>query len=314
MIAVSALTVKEMLDAGVHFGHQTQKWDPRMQPYIFGARRGIHIIDLDQTVPLFHAACDFVKEVVASGGDVLFVGTKRQAQSIVEEQAKRCGMHYVHNRWLGGTLTNFRTVKASIDRLKDLESKIADGFFDSLKKRERRQREREVAKLRKVLSGIKEMSGFPALIFIIDPHKEHIAKSEANRLKIPIVALTDTNCNPGGIDHLVPGNDDAIKAIRLLTTAVADACIAGIAERQARIREEIAVSEAQAEKAAKEKSSAKEQGPVVREVQVDSARAFISRAVLAESKESDESDLSASSASPAASEEIVTEKTEKADE
>lgn len=264
--------MKELLDAGVHFGHQTHKWNPRMKSYIFGERAGIHIINLEQTVPMFQQALDFVTEVVTSGGDLLFVGTKRQARLVVEEQAKRCGMHYVNNRWLGGTLTNFATVKASIDRLKDLEVKMADGSFDAFKKKERRQIEREITKLRKALGGIKEMESLPAALFIIDPKKEAIAQREANRLNIPVIAVVDTNCDPEGVDYLIPGNDDAIKAIRIFIQRAADACEAGLGKRQERIRAEVAAEAVAAEKGEKEET--REQ---VIEVITEKAKAYVSR-------------------------------------
>lgn len=269
------VTMKELLEAGVHFGHQTQKWDPRMKPYIFGARRGIHIINLEQTVPMLKKACDFIEDLVAAGGDVLFVGTKRQAQSLIEEQAKQCGMHYVNHRWLGGTLTNFQTIKASIDRLIELETKMEEGGFEGLTKKERRMIERDIKKLRKSLDGIKKMGSLPACLFIIDPKKESIAQQEANRLGIPVVALTDTNCNPEGIDYIIPGNDDAIKAIRIFSERIATSCQQGLEKRQERIRAEV-------EKAASKDESAKEEAKV-QEVAVKQERAFVSREVRAES-------------------------------
>ncbi len=264
--------MQSMLEAGVHFGHQTQKWDPRMKPFIFGARRGIHIINLERTVPLLARACQFVTEIVASGGDLLFVGNKRQAQPVIEEEAKRCKMHYVNNRWLGGTMTNYTTIKASIDRLKELETKMEEGAYEALTKRERRHIEREIEKLRKSLGGIKDMDGLPAVLFIIDPHKEQIAQKEANRLRIPVVAVTDTNCNPEGIDYVIPGNDDAIKAIRLFASQIADAALLGLEQRQERIREEVAVEKQRSEKAAKEPAK-------VEEVVPEQSRSFVARSV-----------------------------------
>ncbi len=263
--------MQELLEAGVHFGHQTQKWDPRMKPFIFGERRGIHIIDLERTVPLFTKACEFVAERVASGGEVLFVGNKRQAQPVIEEQAKRCKMHYVNSRWLGGTLTNFKTIKASIDRLKDLETKMESGAFETLTKRERRHIEREIAKLSKSLGGIKAMESVPSVLFIIDPHKEQIAQREANRLGIPVVAVTDTNCNPEDIDFVIPGNDDAIKAIRIFAGRIADACLHGLDLRQERIRKEVAAEEAK-----------EPPPPKIEEMIPEQSRAFVSRSVREE--------------------------------
>lgn len=247
------MTMQELLEAGVHFGHQTQKWDPRMKPYIFGERRGIHIINLEHTVPMSEKAFAFIEEVVASGGDILFVGTKRQAQPVIEDEAKRCGMHYVKSRWLGGTLTNFKTIKASIDRLKEYEANLAEGAYAALKKKERHMIEREVEKLSKSLGGIKNMDGLPAVLFIIDPHKEAIALQEAARLGIPVVALTDTNCNPDNIDFVIPGNDDAIKAIRIFASRVADACLTGLEKRQVRIKEEVEQESKRAEAVTYEK-------------------------------------------------------------
>ncbi|MDI7276494.1 MAG: 30S ribosomal protein S2, partial [Anaerolineae bacterium] len=203
-----------LLEAGVHFGHQTTRWNPKMRPYIFGARNGIHIIDLQQTLPLFLRAYDQVLRTVMAGHAVLFVGTKKQAQDVVREEAERAGMFYVNNRWLGGTLTNWRTVRASIDRLREIEQMAQDGTFDKLTKKEVLSYERMRLKLEKNLGGIKNMGGLPGVVFVIDPRKERIAVAEANKLEIPVVAVTDTNCDPDLIDFPIPGNDDAIRAIR----------------------------------------------------------------------------------------------------
>ncbi len=219
--------LRALIDAGVHFGHQTKRWNPRMRPYIYGARNGIHIIDLDQTAQLFKRAFAFVGDAVARGGHVLFVGTKRQAAEIVYEEATRAGQFYVTGRWLGGTLTNFRTMKGGIDRLRDIEQQIEDGTINSLRKKEALSLRREAEKLEKYLGGIKMMSGLPAALFVIDPHSEHIAVREARKLHIPIVALTDTNCDPDLIDFIIPGNDDAIRSIKLITSLIADACVEG---------------------------------------------------------------------------------------
>jgi small subunit ribosomal protein S2 len=234
------MSVKEMLEAGVHFGHQTHRWDPRMKPFIYGARNGIHIIDLQKTAGLLRQACDFVTRVVADGGNVLFVGTKRQAQSIVQDEARKAGMFFVTHRWLGGTLTNFKTIRASIDRLKDLEKKRDEGGLQGLTKKEKLGVEREIIKLTQSFGGIKEMNQLPAVIFVIDPHNEAIAHLEAKRLKIPMVAVADTNCNPDGIDYLIPGNDDAIKSIRLFSSKIAQACLDGIVQREQVLREKVA--------------------------------------------------------------------------
>ncbi len=221
------VTMKELLEAGVHFGHQTRRWNPKMKPYIFGARNGIYIIDLQKTVQLFKVAYDFVADQVAQGKKVLFVGTKRQAKESIEEEAKRCGMFYVNNRWLGGTLTNFQTIKKSIEKLKALEAMVEDGTIENFTKKEALKIQRKIAKLNKNLAGIKDMEELPDIIYIVDPHKERIAVHEARKLGIPIVAIVDTNCDPDEIDYVIPGNDDAIRAIRLITSRIADACIEG---------------------------------------------------------------------------------------
>ncbi|MGF1466882.1 MAG: 30S ribosomal protein S2 [Sandaracinaceae bacterium] len=219
--------LRALIDAGVHFGHQTRRWNPKMRPYIYGARNGIHIIDLDQTALMFKRAYHFITEAVGRGGHVLFVGTKRQAVEVVQEEAQRAGQFYVTGRWLGGTLTNFRTVKGAIERLRELERMFEDGTAESLLKKEQMQLRREQARLEKFIGGIKLMNGLPSVLYVIDPHHEHIAIREARKLHIPIVALTDTNCDPDLIDFVVPGNDDAIRSIRLFTSRVADACIEG---------------------------------------------------------------------------------------
>ncbi len=224
---MSRLTMKQLLEAGVHFGHQTRRWNPKMKPFIFGERNGIHIIDLQQTVKLFDVAYDFVVDTVANGGKVLFVGTKRQAQDTIKEEAERCGMFYVNHRWLGGTLTNFRTIRRSIEKLKKLETWFEDGTIERFPKKERLKLERLKNKLERNLGGIKEMEELPQAIYIVDPKKEHIAVLEARKLNIPIVAIVDTNCDPDLIDYIIPGNDDAIRAIKLLTSKIADACLEG---------------------------------------------------------------------------------------
>ncbi len=223
----TAITMKALLEAGVHFGHQTKRWNPKMKPYIFGARNGIYIIDLQKTVGLARNALRFVSDAVARGGSVLFVGTKKQAQDAIREEAARSGQFFVTNRWLGGTLTNFKTVKQGIDRLKTIEKMAADGTYERLPKKEVAQLEREREKLEKNLGGIKELSRLPSALFVIDTKKEHIAVHEANRLGIPVVAVVDTNCDPEGIDYVIPGNDDAIRSIRLFTGKVAEACVEG---------------------------------------------------------------------------------------
>lgn len=220
--------MKQLLEAGVHFGHQTSRWNPKMRPYIFGARNGIHIIDLQQTVTMFRDACDFIREIAADGGSVLFVGTKKQAQEPIQAEAERAGQTYVNNRWLGGALTNFQTVKQSIERLKKIEETLADpDNVMGLKKKERLMMDRDADKLRANLSGLRDMKRLPDAMFVIDPDRESIAVNEANRLKIPVIAVVDTNCDPDRIAYCIPGNDDAIRAIRLFCAAIADSVLAG---------------------------------------------------------------------------------------
>ena len=226
------LTVRELFEAGVHFGHQTKRWNPKMRQYIYGARSGIHIVDLDQTARLFKRAFDFVSETTARGGGVLFVGTKRQAQDIVKEECRRAGMYFVTNRWLGGTLTNFRTIKGGLDRLRSIERMKEDGTYEQLPKKETVQLEKERARLEKYIGGLKGMGAVPSAVFIIDPAQETIAVQEARKLHVPIVAITDTNCDPDLVDYVIPGNDDAIRSVRLITGAIADACVYGAARRR----------------------------------------------------------------------------------
>jgi small subunit ribosomal protein S2 len=238
---MSTITMKELLEAGVHFGHQAKRWNPKMKKYIFGERNGIYIIDLQKTLKLFKEAYDYVRASAAEGKDILFVGTKKQAQDAITEEAKRCGMYYVSSRWLGGMLTNYTTIKKSIDRLKKIEKMKEDGTYDKLTKKEVAGLEKERTKLEKTLSGIKTMAEPPSVIFIIDPRKEAIAVHEANKLGIKVVAVVDTNCDPDNIDYVIPGNDDAIRAIRLMASKIADAVIEG---RQAIVKEAGAAAEA----------------------------------------------------------------------
>jgi small subunit ribosomal protein S2 len=225
---MAEVTMKQLLEAGVHFGHQTSRWNPKMKPYIFGARNGIYIIDLQQTVKLLQDAYAFVRDMAANGGWLLMVGTKKQAQDAVQEEAERSGMYYVNNRWLGGTLTNFQTIKQSVERLRKLEEMLEDtAITDVLKKRELLELDREKERLVHTLGGIKTMRKLPDALFIIDTIKEEIAVKEANKLGIPVVAVVDTNCDPDMIDYRVPGNDDAIRAIRLFCAAMADAVLDG---------------------------------------------------------------------------------------
>jgi|SRR5438093_1002821 len=246
--------MKELLEAGVHFGHQTKRWNPKMKKYIFGKRNGIYIIDLQKTLKLFKEASQFITDLAGQGKRILFVGTKRQAQDAILEEANRCGMFYVNNRWLGGTLTNFSTVRRSIERLKEIEATLADAEKE-MSKKERAQLEHEREKLQKNLIGIREMDGLPDALFVIDPKKEYIAVKEAKKLAIPVVAIVDTNCDPEDINYVIPGNDDAIRAIRLFTQKIADAVLEGYnlaeekfigTEDKAPAEEPIPVSEAAA--------------------------------------------------------------------
>ena len=230
---MSSITMKELLEAGVHFGHQTKRWNPKMKPFIFGARNGIYIIDLQKTVRLFKNAYNFVVEAARSGENVMFVGTKKQAQDSVAEEASRCNMFYVNQRWLGGMLTNFSTVKQSIDRLKRLDAMLTDGTAEAYTKKEALKFDKERQKLEKTLGGIKGMGRLPGVIFVVDPKNEEIAVSEAKKLGIKVVAIVDTNCDPDHIDYIIPGNDDAIRAIRLLTSKIADAVLEGVQARDA---------------------------------------------------------------------------------
>jgi small subunit ribosomal protein S2 len=221
------VTMKELLEAGVHFGHQTKRWNPKMKQYIFGARNGIYIIDLQKTVRMFKTAYDFISDTTAAGKSVLFVGTKKQARESIYEEANRCEMFYVHNRWLGGMLTNFQTIKKSIDRLNYLNTIENDGSINLFPKKERLKLGKERAKLDDTLGGIRNMGKLPGAIFVIDPRNETIAVREGKRLNIPIVAIVDTNCDPEEVDYTIPGNDDAIRSIRLITSRIADACLDG---------------------------------------------------------------------------------------
>jgi len=222
---MAVISMKQLLEAGVHFGHQTRRWNPKMEKYIFTERNGIYIIDLQKTVKKVEEAYNFVKSVAEQGGTILFVGTKKQAQDSVAEEAVRCGQFYINQRWLGGTLTNFETIKKRINRLKELEKMAEDGTFDLLPKKEVILLKKEHERLEKFLGGIKDMRSMPDAIFIIDPRKERIAVAEARKLGIPIVGIVDTNCDPDEIDYVIPGNDDAIRAVKLLTAKIADAVI-----------------------------------------------------------------------------------------
>jgi len=224
---MAVISMKQLLEAGVHFGHQTRRWNPKMAPYIYTERNGIYIIDLQKTVKKLEEAYNFVRETSANGGNILFVGTKKQAQDAIKEEAARCGGYYVNARWLGGMLTNFRTMRTRIDRLAQLRKMEADGTFAMLPKKEVIKHQGEIEKLEKYLGGVKEMKKIPAALFIVDPRKERNAIAEARKLNIPIVAIVDTNCDPDEIDYVIPGNDDAIRAIRLIAATMANAAIEG---------------------------------------------------------------------------------------
>jgi small subunit ribosomal protein S2 len=228
----NAVTIKALLEAGAHFGHQTSRWNPKMKTYIFTQRNGIHIIDLQQTMDLLQKACNFIKETVANGGTILFVGTKKQAQEAVEQEAKRCGAFYVNQRWLGGMLTNFATIQGRIDYLVRLEDQKLRGEFSRLPKKEAQKLEEEIVRLNRTMGGFKELTALPSVIFVVDPTKERIAVAEAKRVHIPIVAMVDTNCNPDEVDYPIPSNDDAIRAVRLICSRVADAVLEGKAMRE----------------------------------------------------------------------------------
>ena len=242
---MSVITIKQMLEAGLHFGHQTRRWNPKMKPYIFAPRNGIYIINLDKTIGLFRKAYDYVVQEASKGGYVLFVGTKRQAQTTIKEEAIRSGMYYINHRWLGGTLTNFQTIKKGVDRLKSIEAMQEDGSISKFPKKEILLMEKERIKLERNIGGIKNMRSLPAAVFVIDPNKEQIAVKEANKLNIPVIALADTNCSPDGISYIIPGNDDAIRAIKLITSAIADAVLDG----RSQLKEKDAVVEEMVEQA-----------------------------------------------------------------
>jgi small subunit ribosomal protein S2 len=241
--------MRELLEAGVHFGHQTRRWNPKMKPFIFGKKSGIYIIDLHKTQASFSEAADYVREMGRVGGRLLFVGTKRQAQSVIAEEASRCGQFYMTHRWLGGTLTNFVTIRQSVDRLRDIEGWMADPE-SALTKKEKLRLERERLKISRNLEGVRDMDSLPDALFVVDPKREHIAVAEANKLNITIIAIVDTNCDPEQIDYIIPGNDDAIRTIRLFAGRVADAYLEGAGELEKKMAEEAAAAAAEAEAAA----------------------------------------------------------------
>jgi small subunit ribosomal protein S2 len=256
------VTMRELLEAGVHFGHQTRRWNPKMKPYVFGARNGIYIIDLQKTVDAARAACDFTTKVTSEGKKVLFVGTKKQAKEVVEEEANRAGMYHVTNRWLGGMLTNYQTVKASIDRLKRLEALKESAEWKEVPKKEQSRIERDLDSLRKSLGGIQEMKKLPGAIFVIDTEKEHIAIKEAKKLGIPTIAVVDTNCDPSNIDYVIPGNDDAIRSVRLFANLIAESCIEGARIHQEKLRAQEGSDAAAREEGESEKKVSRFEGDI----------------------------------------------------
>ena len=243
---MSVISMKQLLEAGVHFGHQTRRWNPKMAPYIYTERNGIYIIDLQKSVGMVDEAYDAIRDCVANGGKILFVGTKKQAQDSIKNESERCGMYYVNQRWLGGMLTNFKTIQSRVARLKKIEEMAEDGTFDVLPKKEVIQLKREQEKLEKNLGGIKEMQDIPDMIFVVDPRKERICIQEAHTLGIPLVGICDTNCDPEELDYVIPGNDDAIRAVKLIVSKMADAVIEGNQGQDAEVTEEEEAVEAEA--------------------------------------------------------------------
>lgn len=256
------VTMREMLEAGVHFGHPTRRWNPKMKPYVFGARNGIYIIDLQKSVDMVRKACDFALKTAAEGKKVLFVGTKKQAKDVIEEEAKRAGMYFVSNRWLGGMLTNYQTIKASIERLKKIEAmKLSDEWNDTSKKMQSKL-DRELEKLKQSLGGIEDMKKLPGAIFVIDTEKERIAIQEAKKLGIPTIAVVDTNCDPSNINYIMPGNDDAQRSVRLFARLIADSCLEGVKVYQERLRSEDAAAAAKDEEEARQKKVSRFEGDI----------------------------------------------------
>jgi len=258
---MAVITMKQLLEAGVHFGHQTKRWNPKMKPYIYGARNGIYIIDLQKTVKLFKNAYQYIQDTVSRGDEVLFVGTKRQAADAVQEEAEKCAMHFVNNRWLGGTLTNFKTIRTSVERLRRIEAMAAEGKLDLLSKKDVLKIQHIYTKLEKNLGGLKGMDRLPGALFVIDPRRERIAVAEANTMGIPVVAVVDTNCDPDPVNYPIPGNDDAIRAIRLFATKISEACSSGRELHQKLLRTE--PEEMEAAMAAAPAPASESPGPIV---------------------------------------------------
>jgi small subunit ribosomal protein S2 len=284
------ISMKQLLEAGVHFGHQTRRWNPKMKPFIFMERNGIHIIDLQQTVARLNEAYKFVKELAARGDTLLFVGTKKQAQEAVAEEARRCGMFYVNQRWLGGMLTNFQTIQSRIRYLRELEARRDRGEFERLPKKEAQHLQDDLARLERILGGIKEMRRLPSAVFIIDTRKEHTAVLEARRLEIPVIALADTNCDPDEIDYPIPANDDAIRAVRLLCSKIADAVIEGRRELEAQQKDSEGAEEVQA--LASQGEEAPAQAPAAEAVAVAAEPAAAPEAAAAASEPQSAQDVS----------------------
>jgi small subunit ribosomal protein S2 len=279
--SMSGITMKQMLEAGLHFGHQTRRWNPKMKPYIFAPRNGIYIINLDKSIKLFKKAYDYVVDGASKGGYILFVGTKRQAQATIKEEAVRSGMFYINHRWLGGTLTNFQTIKKSVDRLKSIEAMQEDGSISKFPKKEILLMEKERIKLERNIGGIKNMRSLPVAVFVIDPNKEQIAVKEANKLNIPVIALADTNCNPDGISYIIPGNDDAIRAIKLITSAIADAVLDGrsqLKDKDAVVEEMVEQAMAENPEEVSEEEKAEESPVDKAETPVDEAESQVTEA------------------------------------
>ena len=284
---MSSVSMRDLLEAGAHFGHQTRYWNPKMNNFIFGARNNIHIINLEKTVPALDEALAFVHSVAARRNKILFVGTKRSAGKVIREQAERCGMPYVNKCWLGGMLTNYKTIRQSIRRLRDLETQASDGTFEKLTKKEALSRQRTLEKLESSLGGIKDMGGLPDVIFVVDVDHERIAITEAQKLGIPVIGIVDTNSNPDGIDYVIPGNDDAIRSIRLFVGALADAALAGRAEAQGGANPDEFVEVAEAEAAAVEETAAAEEPAAVEETAAPEETAETAEAPAAEATESE---------------------------
>ncbi len=285
---MSDVTLKQMMEAGLHFGHQTRRWNPKMRQYIFGARNGIYIVNLQKTLKLFEKALEFMRGLAADGGSILFVGTKPQAKEIISREAARCGMPYVRERWLGGMLTNFDTIKMSIGRLKHFEEMEEDGSFKILAKKEVIRLQKEKAKLDRYLGGIREMPETPDAVFIVDTRKERIALAEALKLSIPVVAIVDTNCNPDGIEYVIPGNDDATRAIELVTTALADAVLEGAGEfdmKQKALAEDQERAIAQSKKAEEKESQGAEPVETSEEAGAGAAEAGVAEGAGTAAKE-----------------------------